>query len=382
METLSLNRFPKDRLDAIHITPGDARNKVVEEIVTSNLVKYGVLAIHVKDESMRKHCQKVGIPFYCLGFTRDQLFRQYLSLMLFLLIHRPRSVYMHSYYPSMLGAGLFFLRPFTKVISVRHHNAVHLLSGNRRAAFVDKLIQKFTYRTIAVSNTVRDTMIQQGCNPAKINVIYNGIRIRCLEDVSEKNSPNQSTMRLLAAGRLDWQKNYETMLQVAIRLKARKVPFNLNIIGSGGPEYSSHLFGLTKSLGLEEEVHWLGWQEDIEFWFSQSDILIHTALDEACPLVLIEALMFGLPVISSDAGGSFEVTTNFAQTCGPNDTECFVDKLISTWDQIGERRTFSLGQVNAVAEKFGVETMCRAYSSSVVSILSRSQNKRFLFSQK
>lgn len=369
LEASSLNRFPKDRLDAIHVTPGDAKNKVVEEIVTSKLVKYGVLAIYSKDRSMREHCQKVGIPFYCLGFVNHQLFRQYLSLMLFLLIHRPRTIYLHSYYPSMLGAGLFFLRPFTKIISVRHHNAVHLLTGNRRAAFIDKLIGMFTYGTIAVSKTVRDTMIQQGCNPSKINVIHNGIRLRLNKDLSDTNSSNQSTLRLLAAGRLDWQKNYESMLMVASQLKAKKVSFVLNIIGRGEIEYSSHLFGLTKSLGLEKEVHWCGWQDDIEYWFSRSDILIHTALDEACPLVLIEALMFGLPVISSDAGGSFEITSNFAQTCGPNDIECLVNNLILTWDQIVERRAVSLSQVNAVTEKFGVEKMCQAYSASVVSIL-------------
>ena len=46
----------KTRLDCVHVVPGDARNKLVEAIVDSNLVKYGVVAIYGKDQSMQQRC--------------------------------------------------------------------------------------------------------------------------------------------------------------------------------------------------------------------------------------------------------------------------------------------------------------------------------------
>jgi len=356
-------------LDAVHVVPGDAKNKLVEEIVDSKLVTYGVVAIYDKDQSMQERCLKLEIPFHNLGFKEKRLLLQFIALYLYVLKARPKSLYLHSFYPSLLGVGLVPLCPFTKIVSVRHHNQVHLLSINRKGSFLDRVIGRMSFRTVAVSNAVKQTMIAQGCKSQKIMVIHNGIRLSKSIASTKVRPSSHSKIRLVAAGRLDWQKNYETMLRVAAELKNRDIDFNLAILGSGSEDYSSSLLEMTKLLGIGDQVQWLGWQTNIEEWFAESDIFLHTAVDEACPLVLIEALLFGLPVVASNAGGSAEVISDFAIGCNVNDFAAYADKIVFTWDNIEEITSKARTQVPFVEEKFGVVRMRNAYEASTLSVL-------------
>jgi glycosyltransferase involved in cell wall biosynthesis len=357
------------RLDAIHVVPGDARNQLVEEIVDSKLIKYGVLAIYRADLSMREKCLELGISFHTLGFAKKNLFYQFFALLIFVLKNRPRSLFLHSFYPSLLGVGLVYLCPFTRIISVRHHNAVHLLSKNRKGIFLDRLIARISFRTVAVSSAVKKTMIKQGCREDKIIVIYNGIKIGKFKLQEKPSHIEASRLNLIAAGRLDWQKNYEIMLLVALELKNRGMSFSLSILGTGNESYSASLFEKTKLLGVTDCVKWEGWQPDIEYWFAKSDIFLHTAADEACPLVLIEALLAGVPVIASNAGGSAEVIEGFAPSCGVNDIISYVDQIIFTWENISEAKLKARTQIPSVEKKFSSLRMRRDYETWTLSIL-------------
>ena len=353
--------FGNNRLDSVHVVPGDAKNKLVEEIIDSSTLTYGVVEIYDADPSMRKRCIDLDIPFESLGFKEKKLLLQFFSLFRYVLVNRPRTLFLHSFYPSVFGIGLVFLCPFTKIISVRHHNQIHLLSNNKKGILLDKLVGRFSYNTIAVSNTVKETMVNQGCKQEKVVVIYNGLRSS--NQSYEKILPieNSPPLRLLAAGRLDWQKNYETMLLVAAELKNRGFEYILSILGSGGDAYSSKLFEMTRALNLDNEVKWLGWQKSIDYWFSQSDIFLHTALDEACPLVLIEALLYGIPIVTSKAGGSGDVISGFYQGSPGGDVGALTEEIISTWRDIRESTSKAQSLVPMAEKKFGAETMRREY---------------------
>jgi glycosyltransferase involved in cell wall biosynthesis len=245
------------------------------------------------------------------------------------------------------------------------------LSNNRKGAFLDKLVGHFSYKTIAVSNTVRETLVSQGCKQEKVVVIYNGLKSSKQSYEKVLLTKNCPPLRLLAAGRLDWQKNYETMLLVAAELKKRDIDFSLSILGSGGDTYSSKLFEMTRILNLEEKVKWVGWQKSIENWFSQSDIFLHTALDEACPLVLIEALLYGIPIVTSEAAGSGEVIRGFYRGCPTRNVDAFTEKIISIWRDIGESTSKAQSLVLKAEKKFGAETMRKEYELVTLSCLHR-----------
>lgn len=357
------------KLDAVHVIPGDSANKLVEEIVSSEVIKYGVIEIYQDNLSMRECCEKLGLSFHSLGFKEKNLPKQFLSLVFSLHQKRPKTLFLHSFYPSLFGIGIVLLFPRMKVISVRHHNQVHLLSKNRKGIYLDRLISRLTYKTVAVSNAVKDTLINQGCDSEKIEVIHNGIRRHKL--TNHPVTTKSSKLRILAAGRLDWQKNYETMLQVAVELDRLEIDFTLSILGSGSETYRSRLFQMTSELNLDSKVKWLGWQKGIEEWFADSDIFLHTALDEACPLVLIEALLFGIPIVSSDSGGSKEVLSPLYQGCPSTEMSAYVRQILLTWENIVECSASAVSNVSTAESRFGAERMRLAYEDLTLDLISK-----------
>jgi len=60
---------------------------------------------------------------------------------------------------------------------------------------------------------------------------------------------------------------------------------------------------LAKKLGVAERVHFLGGRDDVADLLLAADTLVHPALDEAAGIVLLEALVAGLPVICTDVCG-------------------------------------------------------------------------------
>ena len=60
---------------------------------------------------------------------------------------------------------------------------------------------------------------------------------------------------------------------------------------------------LAKKLGVLELVHFLGGRDDVADLLLAADALVHPALDEAAGIVLLEALVAGLPVICTDVCG-------------------------------------------------------------------------------
>ena len=103
-------------------------------------------------------------------------------------------------------------------------------------------------------------------------------------------------------GRLTEIKNHRLLLQAAALLKkntAAKVRFV--IIGDGN--LRNDLEEQAKSLGLREDVVFLGTRNDPEDFYPALDILALTSLNEGTPLTLIEAMANARPVIATSVGG-------------------------------------------------------------------------------
>jgi glycosyltransferase involved in cell wall biosynthesis len=67
-----------------------------------------------------------------------------------------------------------------------------------------------------------------------------------------------------------------------------------------------------RSLAKENElpINFLGWQSDIEKILSFSDLVLLTSENEGTPVVLIQAQMAGVPVLTTDVGSASEVLKN------------------------------------------------------------------------
>jgi glycosyltransferase involved in cell wall biosynthesis len=110
---------------------------------------------------------------------------------------------------------------------------------------------------------------------------------------------------LLAAGRFCTQKNFRDLVPVAGRLREAGCRFRLVVAGEG--ELRSGFVAKAEESGLASLVTAPGNISDLDEMMQAADVFVMTSLWEGLPLVLLEAMAAGLPVVSYRIPGVEEV---------------------------------------------------------------------------
>ncbi len=166
------------------------------------------------------------------------------------------------------------------LISYLYNRADMIISVTKDAA--DDLVQNFK---------IRDDMIKVIHNPVDLH----HVGIRAGEDVTEPVFQMNEPI-ILTVGRLAREKGFASLLQ-AFALVRRNMPAKLVMIGEG-PE-RSNLEGLCSELGIEEDVHFLGYQENPYKYMQRATILALSSRYEGFVNVVAEAMACSLPVVAT-----------------------------------------------------------------------------------
>jgi L-malate glycosyltransferase len=141
----------------------------------------------------------------------------------------------------------------------------------------------------------------------------------------------------------------------------KEVKSKLLLIGNG-PELTVAC-ELVRELSLEEDVLFLGKQENVGELFSICDLKLLLSEKESFGLVLLEAMACGVPVIGTRVGGIPEVvadgTTGFLVDLG--DVESVAKKAVSLLKDDAKHKQFSLNAIKHVAENFHSEKIVNIY---------------------
>ena len=137
-------------------------------------------------------------------------------------------------------------------------------------------------------------------------VISNGINLedfrpKELGDFHERFNISPKKIKLLFVGRLHPEKSIETLIKAVPHI-VKKCP-EVQVLIVGGGYLRSKLEELSRSLGVEEYVNFLGVvsEEDKIHAYNASDVFILPSLAELEGMVVLEAMACGKPIIISDA---------------------------------------------------------------------------------
>ena len=221
--------------------------------------------------------------------------------------------------------------------------------------------------TICVSNSIRKRLIDDyGYSPAKTVTILNGVDLRWYApsgDATQKGQttgdPNRSDGVLLCVANLTWVKKIDVLLE-AVRLVA-KSRSSCRCIIVGGGDLENTLRAQSIELGLAKTVQFVGYVEDVRSYFEQADVFVLSSENEGLPLVLGEAMAYGIPCIATDVGGNKEIVSH-GQTgllVKPGSPEQLAEAIEYLLAHPDERSRMGANALRRVHEHFNIEDSMR-----------------------
>ncbi len=180
----------------------------------------------------------------------------------------------------------------------------------RRTRMANRLTSRWDERTFAVSDEVRDSM--RGTARTKAETLLHGIDVAGVRQASTDRAAvraefgfSDADVVLVTVANFRKQKDYPNLLRAVRSLHDRGVAFKLVAVGQGPDE--AEVRRLAAELGVDHLVTFTGFRPDAVRVMAAADVFVLASQWEGLPVVLIEALALGLPVVATAVGGIAEI---------------------------------------------------------------------------
>jgi glycosyltransferase involved in cell wall biosynthesis len=159
---------------------------------------------------------------------------------------------------------------------------------------------------LSVNKQIFFKTIDAGQSEERSFIVNNAISLDdAIKEIPENNLTQKSTIKLGVIGRLDAAKGFHHAVNALKILEKSERKFTLNIAGDGVER--ENLQKQVKNLNLEDSVNFLGWTDDKKEFYQGIDVFLLPSENETFGLVLIEAMKYRKPIISSNADGPLEI---------------------------------------------------------------------------
>lgn len=190
--------------------------------------------------------------------------------------------------------------------------------------------------------TKRDIIRLYGAKPNAIRAIPHGV-----DDTSKESADIPSIVKklrpfFLVIGRLEKRKNVTRIIEAFGRLKKADPSLGTKLVLIGKPGYGYHDITTAKQalpVKIAADIIELGYVEAIEPYMKAADTFLYPSLYEGFGLPLLEAMMAGTPIITSNISSMPEVVDDAAILVNPEsiDELCEAMKILSTSDLSGKQ---------------------------------------------
>ncbi|WP_256893537.1 glycosyltransferase [Rodentibacter caecimuris] len=160
------------------------------------------------------------------------------------------------------------------------------------------------HKVVALCKEMKNLILEQvGIDKNKLLVLSNpidihGIREKANTSNTEINHFVSAAPYLLQVSRLTHGKGHEQLIDIYYELKRKGINHKLYFIGDGNNR--KNLENKVLSLSLENDILFLGEMENPYPYFKNAKLFLHCSESEGLPTVILESMVFGVPVIAMD----------------------------------------------------------------------------------
>lgn len=249
---------------------------------------------------------------------------------------RPDIVHTHLSKAGLLGRYASMATSRAARVHTFHGTVFRGYFGERSSAAVvraERFLGSRSARVIALSDRQRAELVRFRIAPTKrIRIVPYGIDLGRFRGGSRADARaalgvDPAEIVVLAVGRIVTIKRLDRLIRAFRIVQARRQEARLYLVGDGNER--QRLEELTRALGIDGAVRFVGWSTQTPLWYAAADVVALSSDNEGTPLALIEAASAGRPVVAVDVGGVADVVidgvTGFVVP--PLDEAAFADAL-------------------------------------------------------
>lgn len=281
---------------------------------------------------------------------------------------RPDVLIAHGFSEHLWGRYAGLLARVPHLVHVEHNTQERYSTWRLMQS---RWLAKRTDRIVGCSEGVRQVLLAQGMPAARVQAISNGIRLQPFAGAEFLPFAGRQAGIVMVA-RLAKQKNHRCMLEAIALLAQRGHRPKVYFAGGGKAAFRSQLEQHAKTLGIADQVHFLGVIRNVPELLMQNQIAVLNTHYEGMPLALIEGMAAGCAVIGSDVPGVRELIRDRVDgRLVPNNASAWADALQELLENSENAATVArAGQLRAFSE-FSRERMNSDYEALCLSLCDR-----------
>ncbi|MCK4825792.1 glycosyltransferase, partial [bacterium] len=230
-------------------------------------------------------------------------------------------------------------------------------------ALFDRSMSVVDKKILSVSEAVKEKMVREAFfSRDRIRVLHSGVDLSRFTNcqsgkIRRELCLSDKAIVIGIVARLSEEKGIGSLLETMPDVLKRYPNLHLLIAGDG--PIKSELQDLSIRIGLEQNVIFLGYRNDIAEFMTDLDLLVMPSLTEGFPLTLLEGMAAGLPIVATRVGGIPEIITDGREgiLVPPREPDALAKAIIIVLRGKEKGKTMGLAARKKVEQEFSVEKM-------------------------
>jgi glycosyltransferase involved in cell wall biosynthesis len=233
-----------------------------------------------------------------------------------------------------------------------------------------RMVSPWTDRIFHVSEHTRRHLIEAGGLPLeRSEVLHNGILLERYTSRPAQVGAHYPSLRFGTLGRMVPVKGHSILLEAFATVAAALPGATLRITGGGvlQPELEAQ----ARQLGLQDRVFIEDLNPDAPGVLANLDAFVFPSLNEGLPLVILEAMACGLPIVSTLVGGVPEVAPDgeAAWYCPPGDAAALAGRMLEAAGSLEELQRRGAAARSIAIARHGFDRMVDRYETAYRTIV-------------
>lgn len=277
---------------------------------------------------------------------------------------KPELVHIHSSF----GGSFYRMQPFIYMarkrgIPILNHchgadfETFYVKASDKKKSRIKDVFSNFT-KMVVLSEEWKERL--SAIFPKeRMVVINNYCKPRPQSEIEKQLEKRFAARQILFLGELGHRKGGYDFAGIVEKVVKRYPDVRFIFAGSGSKEDESNIRGLIEKSGVSENCLFPGWirGETKDKLLQESTAFILPSYQEGLPMAILDAMAYGLPVVSTNVGGIPQLILNGENgyTAEPGDCETIADEICRIMDSIETYKKLSTESYRVARGKFGFD---------------------------